>query len=321
VMADGRAPSELQRPADIRLGVVVVNYRSSALLAANLERIDRGAIPSSTTVVVDNFSTAAERDAVRQLAHRRDWLLEEPDSNLGFGAGVNRGVRRAAEAGCNAFLLLNPDVVISPTTVSALVGAVPGHPHTALSPRLDMPDGSHGFDGARLDLRTGLTSYRAGHGDVGSDRWLTAACLLLTRCCWDLVGGFDEDYFLYWEDVDLTQRLLRAGGELQVLHDVVAVHAVGGTQGSDGKSTTCCRYMCRNRLLFACGHVGPRARLRWLWSAPRYAWRIARSELRRPSRAAATVVGTVEGTALVVRSLAKDAVRWSRDRRAHVPAG
>ena len=209
VMADGRAPSELQPPADIRLGVVVVNYQSSALLAANLERIDRGAIPSSTTVVVDNFSTAAERDAVRRLAHRREWLLEEPDSNLGFGAGVNRGVRRAAEAGCNAFLLLNPDVVISPTTISALVGAVPGHPHTALSPRLDMPDGSHGFDGARLDLRTGLTSYRAGQGDVGSDRWLTAACLLLTRCCWDLVGGFDEDYFLYWEDVDLTQRLLR----------------------------------------------------------------------------------------------------------------
>ena len=140
-MVDDRGPSELAPVANLRLGVVVVNYQSSALLAANLGRIDRGAIPSSTIVVVDNFSTAAERDAVRQLAHRRDWLLEAPESNMGFGAGVNRGVRRAVEARCDAFLLLNPDVVISPSTISALVAALPVQPHTALSPRLDMPDG------------------------------------------------------------------------------------------------------------------------------------------------------------------------------------
>jgi N-acetylglucosaminyl-diphospho-decaprenol L-rhamnosyltransferase len=297
-----------------RLGIVVVNYGSSRLLQENLAAIDRRALQEPVVVVVDSRSTASERRALLALARRHGWLAETPDTNVGFGAGMNRGVRRAIDAGCTAFLLLNPDVTIDATAIAALVRASVAHPTTVLSPRLTLPDGSPWFAGARLDRRTGLTRYRPDGPPGARDRWLSGACLLITRACWELIGGFDDRYFLYWEDVDLSQRVLERGGDLRVVDDVVAVHSVRGTQRPGGMSTTYCRYMCRNRLVFAATHVSPRDRLRWLVRGPHYARRILLSDgraavLRRPSLVAAAAVGTTAGAATVLRSLATDGVR------------
>ncbi|HEY8524540.1 MAG TPA: glycosyltransferase family 2 protein [Acidimicrobiales bacterium] len=306
---DGPAAAGGHGPA--RLGIVVVNYGSSALLARNLAALDREALPGSVVVVVDSRSTDAERAAVRALADRHGWLTETPDANIGFGAGVNLGVRAAIAAGCTAFLLLNPDVTIDAAAVAALLAAAEARPATVVSPRLTRPDGSLWFAGARLDRRTGLTRYRPDGPPDGPDRWLSGACLLVTRACWDLVGPFDERYFLYWEDVEWSQRALARGGDLLVLDDVTAVHAVGGTQRPDGMSTTYCRYMCRNRLRFAADHVPPADRLRWLALAPRYARRILLSDgraalLRRPQLALAAARGTAAGAWAVLGSLAAD---------------
>jgi N-acetylglucosaminyl-diphospho-decaprenol L-rhamnosyltransferase len=303
-----------------RLGIVVVNYGSSRLLEENLAAIDRHALPGSVVVVVDSRSTASERQAVLALADRHGWLADTPHTNVGFGGGVNRGVSRAMAAGCTAFLLLNPDVTIDAAAIEVLVAASAADPLTVLSPRLNRPDGSPWFTGARLDRRTGLTRYRPDGRPDGPDRWLSGACLLVPRPCWELVGGFDDRYFLYWEDIDLSQRVLERGGDLRVVDDVTAVHAVRGTQGSDGMSTTYCRYMCRNRLLFATAHVAPRDRLRWLAFAPRYARRILLGDGRaalvgRPSLVAASVAGTAAGVVKVAASLAADAARPVRGRR------
>ena len=111
--------------------------------------------------------------------------------------------------------------------------------------------------------------------------WLSGACLLVSRELWGRVGGFDEDYFLYWEDVDLSVRVSRAGGRLVVERTATAVHDEGGTQRLDvpgdpldvgssrsgvasrGKSEAYYYYNIRNRLLFAAKHLEPRDRRRW----------------------------------------------------------
>ena len=255
-------------------------------------------------------SPAKRRLGIVVVSYGSAHLLEE---NLGFGAGMNEGVARAIAAGCDTFLLLNPDVAIDAATVSTLLDAAEEHPATILGPRLDWPDGSTWFAGGQLDRRSGLTRSRPDHEQVGSERWLTGACLLVDRATWEWVGGFDERYFLYWEDVDLTQRALGLGIGLLVVHDAVAVHHVGATQRGEGegKSPTYCRFMCRNRLLFATEHVDRWGRLRWLWHAPLYAVRVLlrhgrRAALRRPDLAVAAMRGTVEGTALVLRSLVRD---------------
>ena len=303
------------------LAIVVVNFGSSALLEEHLAAIDRTALPPSIVVVVDNRTTAGERGRVAALAAQHGWILLTPDTNLGFGGGMNQGVARAKAEGCSRFLLLNPDVSVDASAIELLVRSVVDAPLTLVSPRLDWPDGSIWFAGGQLDRGTGLTRSRPDHLQEGAGRWLSGACLLVDRALWDLLGGFDERYFLYWEDVDLSQRTLQRGGQLLVVHEAVGVHSVGGTQrteGREGKSPTYCRYMCRNRLLFATLHVPARSRLRWLAHTPRYTRLVTfrhgrRVALRRPSLALAACYGSGVGVAMVLRSLVRDA--WAARRR------
>jgi N-acetylglucosaminyl-diphospho-decaprenol L-rhamnosyltransferase len=257
--------------------------------------------------VVDNWSSAAERRAITELARRHGWELVTTDANLGFGAGANRGAGRALERGCTHLLLLNPDVTIGAGSLSRLVAFSVDHPKTLVSPTVDLPGGTAWFVDGRLDRRTGLTRSTLACEQQGPDRWLTGACLVTDRDAWDLLGGFDERYFLYWEDIDLSQRFLELGGELAVLRDVSAVHSVRGTQRSRGRTNRYCFHMCRNRLRFAAFHLTARDRIRWLCYAPEYMRRAIlggwRAALGHPSRTAHAVAGTVAGAGAVAASI------------------
>ena len=90
--------------------------------------------------------------------------------------------------------------------------------------------------GAVLDPENG-TTRRARPDELDGDRtWQTGACFLATIAMWDVVGGFDDDYFMYWEDLDLSWRWRAAGGSLVLRADATAVHDAGGTQAGTGKS-------------------------------------------------------------------------------------
>ena len=288
------------------LGIVVVNYGSHELLERNLGSLDLASL-DATAIVVDSWSDADERRAVTALAAARGWQLLTPATNVGFGIGMNLGATRAQELGCTHLLLLNPDVELTADCVEALLARFePGAP-LLLSPRLDRPDGTVWFAGGQLDEQLGRTTSRPDREQTGAHRWLTGACVLTDLATWTELGGFDDRYFLYWEDVDLSQRCLAAGGDVRVVHDVVVVHDVGGTQGS-GKSPVYVFHMCRNRLLFATLRRPPAERRRWLRHAPSYARKIAlqdgrRSALRRPAVPMAALRGTLAGAAIVLRSL------------------
>ncbi|GMA86214.1 hypothetical protein GCM10025868_14640 [Angustibacter aerolatus] len=258
-----------------RLGVVVVNYRSHDLLPANLGGIDLSALPGSRVVVVDNLSTEAERADVQRVGAAHGWDVVLAPGNLGFGSGVNLGAQHALAAGCDVLLIINPDATIGSADLVGLVREVAADPGLVLAPRIERPDGRVWFRGAELDLLAGRT--RATEAPApGAMPWLTGACLVVHRDTWLAAAGMDDDYFMYWEDVDLSRRLLDVGARLEVRHDVVAVHSVGGSQESVGeagrtKSRMYYYYNCRNRLLFAARHLPRRQALRWTLSSPAYA--------------------------------------------------
>jgi N-acetylglucosaminyl-diphospho-decaprenol L-rhamnosyltransferase len=308
-MSNAASPSSSgwDGPPGVQLGVVVVNYGSSPLLARNLARSSWAGSPAITVVVVDNRSSAGERRDIAALAERHGWELVTNDTNLGFGGGANRGAAHALDRGCTHLLLLNPDVTIDAGSLSRLVAYSVDHPKTLVSPRVDLPDGRAWFLDGRLDRRTGLTrSIRPGEQE-GSDRWLTGACLVTDRDAWGVLGGFDERFFLYWEDVDLSQRFLELGGDLAVVREASAVHSVRGTQHGRGRSHRHCFHMCRNRLRFAVFHLPARDRARWVWYAPAYMRRAIlggwRAALRRPWRSAHAVAGTLAGAGAVAASM------------------
>jgi N-acetylglucosaminyl-diphospho-decaprenol L-rhamnosyltransferase len=249
-----------------RLGVVVVNYNSSSLLKTHLAT---SAFPDGCMVtVVENSVEPGEKQVVRALAALHGWDLVDAGSNVGFGRAMNLGADHALSRGCSALLVLNPDAWIEEVELLKLLDRHAANPAAMISPRINRADGSSWFTGAVILPTAG----RAVHRPVG-DRsdWISAACLLVPAEAWTQLGGMDRDYFLYWEDVDLTYRWKQSGGSLLVAEDATATHSVGGTQSLGiGKSTTYLYYNCRNRLLFAAKNMGTARTALWLLTTPDY---------------------------------------------------
>lgn len=298
-----------------RIGVVVVNYGDPELVRRNLLVSDDDLV----VVMVDNFSTPANRDAARALARDQGWILVA-GPNLGFGAGMNAGVGRALEDGCQAVVLVNPDLRIGAAQVRKLAGAALAEAASLVAPVIR--DGSGEVWG-----RLGCVDVRAGRlfsrSDTRSDlHWLTGACLAVSAATWSMLGGFDEDFFMYWEDVDLCVRLQQQGGALRVLSGVEVVHDVGGTQGV-GRSRLYYYYNCRNRLVFAARRLGLRDQLRWLLLTPGDVRRVAVRDPRlsrwgRVRRALpACLAGASAGTLWMARANARELMpsRSARGRR------
>ena len=295
------------------LGIVVVSFGSASLLRANLTGLPRTAMRTpSTVVVVDNFRGSSAREAVRAVSDEHGWELIENATNAGFGTAVNTGVARAVALGCTSVVIVNPDAAVDAHVLDELAEQVAATPRTLVSPRVLRPDGRPWFTGGRIDLRAGRTRNIEAPATPQTQGWLSGACLAAGTAWWQQLGGFDDDYFLYWEDVDLSYRCTRAGGSLLVRQDLEVLHDVGGTleptAGGRAKSSTYYYYNCRNRLLFAARHLGPRDVGRWLLTQPAYAWSVllrgGRRQLLRPwSPVGAVVRGSCSGSLLAVRAL------------------
>ncbi|WP_375426335.1 glycosyltransferase [uncultured Friedmanniella sp.] len=315
----------LERP---RCAVVVVNYGSAGLLATNLTHVVAES-PDIKVVVVDNFTTTAELAAVERLCLEHGWTLVASPTNLGFGGGMNRGVAAATAAGAEQLLLLNPDARIGGPSLSRLREVVTADPTVLAAPVIRTTEGRIWSDGTDLYLDNGrmrATRKRASKPVPRAEMWLSGACLLLSRQLWEAINGFDDRYFLYWEDVDLSWRAREAGATLEVVRDAEAVHDEGGTQGEGGsraRSATYYYYNIRNRLLFAAHHLVAADRRRWVRTALSEAYGIVLRGGRRqlltsfaPWRAAVT--GTVDGLRLMrqVRRSPFDRLRERKDRPA-----
>ena len=314
------------------LAVVVVNYGSHALLEKNLVPLST-ALPTARVVVVDNFTTVREAQAVGQLVADHGWHAVYSHVNSGFGAGVNLGASRAIELGAAALLLLNPDARIDAESVLDLRRLVLADPDVLAAPRILRSDGSVWFEGVDLLLKNGRMRSRARRpegDDARFEPWLTGACLMVSRDLWLRLGGFDDEYFLYWEDVDLSHRAVALGGRLVVDSHARATHDDGGTQGrvSDDAADRLLRrksplyyyFNTRNRLVFASKNLTERDLLRWTWNAAPAGLEILLQGGRRqflhpvaPLRAA--LRGTAAGLAIGWRARLSARFRLSGGRR------
>jgi N-acetylglucosaminyl-diphospho-decaprenol L-rhamnosyltransferase len=177
-------------------------------------------------VVVDNASTDGSVDGLRR-AHP-DVRIVHSGGNLGYARAANLGI---AATGAPIVAVLNPDTVLQPGTGAALVSRFAAEPDLgAAGPRLHNPDGSvypsarqvpslvdavgHGLLFFVWRDNPFTRRYRETGADPGRARdvdWVSGAAVWLRRAALDDVGGWDERYFMYVEDVDLCWRLHRAG--------------------------------------------------------------------------------------------------------------
>lgn len=300
-----------------------MNYGSHHLLRVLLDALPP--TPGLLVVLVDNHSSDAERAGVRELSDRADVRLVER-ANDGFGPAVNAGVREAAAAGAETVLLLNPDVVTDAVTVEALLDDAAAHPDDLVAPVVRDSTGRVVAQGSEVSRSDGRMSRaplvvpspagedpRAVLGATTEERmpWVTGAALACSVSLFERAGGMATDYFMYWEDVDFSMRVHRAGGALVLRRDLSVRHDEGGTQtpaGGRAKSDLYYYFNCRNRLLFAQHWVGPEQARRWLLQTPAQSRQIwlrggRRQLLTSPGGAVAAVRGSASGVRAVARTI------------------
>jgi GT2 family glycosyltransferase len=199
-------------------------------------------------VVVDNASSDGSTATVREFASTAlPVRLVEAGRNVGFGAACNLA---AAKSAGRHLLLLNPDAWIDEESLRRLVEAQESDDRLAVAaPSLSYPDGSPQFVWAPPVgvLGEAIQRFRNRFEQVGwnygllprllrpsvGGGWYTAACLLVRRSAFEEVGGFDEGFFLYFEDADLCLRLRRAGFGLREVVGARAWHVRGAVTGGD----------------------------------------------------------------------------------------
>lgn len=236
------------------LAVVTVTYSPGDYLEACVRTLP-AALQDSTggrfhMVLADNGSTDGKPEEC--AAAHSDVEFYSTGGNFGYGGGMNRGaarLRELADAGLvdNEFILItNPDVTFSPGSLDELIACARRHPEAAaVGPRIVEPDGSN-YPSARAipTLKTGIghamfgtiwpnnpwsKAYRD-DADMASERtagWLSGSCLLVRWDRFDAIGGFDERYFMYMEDVDLGDRFGRAGWTNVFCPTSIITHAKG----------------------------------------------------------------------------------------------
>lgn len=226
------------------LSVLIISYNTGELLDACLTSLRPQIGPDREVVVLDNASPDGSADLVEV---RHGWVrLVRSETNLGFAAGCNAAARVAAG---DAILLLNPDTEVHPGALDAICDFARRRPDGVLyGGRTVGPDGE-------LDPRScwaeptvwstacfalGLSTLFPGNRwldpeaiggwrrDTEREVGVVTGCLLLvSRDWWDRLGGFDERYFMYGEDVDLSIRARRAGGRPMITPRATVTHVVG----------------------------------------------------------------------------------------------
>ena len=223
---------------------VVVTWRAAPVVGACREALRQAGI--ARRIVVDNASDDGTAEAVRQTDPEA--LLLRMPGNLGFAAACNRGL---AESRAPFVLLVNPDAVLQAGALQALLEEAMKHPRAGLlGPLILNSAGRPAWDCARgfptlLDRL--LTDTLAAVALPGLRRFrrdlqptpdtarevpaLSGACLLVRREALEQAGALDEDFFLYFEDLDWCRRIGAAGWACRVVPAARLIH-VGGASAS-----------------------------------------------------------------------------------------
>lgn len=248
------------------IDIVIVNWNSGRFLAKCLESISaHGGSLVASTIVVDNGSTDGSQACVD---HHETFQLVSTGTNLGFGKACNIG----AGLGSSEYILfLNPDATILPSTLAkceefmcssqgsraGICGVKLLHENLDLAKtcsRFPTPMNilarSTGLD--RLIPKLGTRMVEWEHSESRRVDQVMGAFFFVRRSLFEELGGFDERFFVYYEEVDFCRRTFCAGWESWFLADAKAIHYGGGS--SEQVKARRLFYSLRSRIAYGRKH-------------------------------------------------------------------
>lgn len=230
-----------------QLAVVTVTYSPGRHLQEFLDSLQDATRLTTQVVMVDNGSTDGAPEAA--AASNENVRLLRTGENIGYGGAINRAVAEL-DPECEFVVIANPDIRWGAGSIDTMLAAAERWPRAgAIGPLVLEPDGSvypsarevpglvsgagHAVLGTVWPSNPWTQRYRQENEQV-SERavgWLSGSCLLMRRAAFDAVNGFDSRYFMYMEDVDLGDRLGRAGWLNVFAPSAEVTHAKGHAAG------------------------------------------------------------------------------------------
>lgn len=272
--------SKIAKIGPFRLGIVIVNYRTPALVEAGIRSLaPMLASANAGVVIVDNASGdgSAERLAAFCASQPENarLLTVTSDRNSGFSAGNNIGV---AAIDSEFVLFLNSDALAGEGALAALLASADANPNAGVfAPRIVGSDGApqvslfrrHSLLSEFVDgAQTGPVTRLFPHAEVpifpedkkSAAEWVSFAAVMVRRTAIENIGPMDEGFFLYYEDCDYCRRITKAGFAIQRAPDAVFVHDAGGSTKLREKSEQKARlpaYYYRSRAHYFRKYYGP----------------------------------------------------------------
>lgn len=266
-----------------RVTAVLVNYNAGPELRRALQSIaaEMAGQPWEA-FVIDNASIDGSGAIAEEFAPNAR-VIANPE-NVGFARAVNQGLRMAS---ASRVLIMNPDCRLVSGAMAALTATLDAEPTCAIvGPRIVNADGSvqgsargdpdmfTGLFGRTTLLRRLLPKLSVSRRNVVPDDvltngaetlvvdWLSGACMLASVDALRKVNGFDERYFLYWEDADLCRRLRAHGYHVRYVPSATAIHLVAHSSSQARPASI--RAFHTSAYLYYSTHVAPAGRVKRL---------------------------------------------------------
>lgn len=224
------------------ISIIIVNYRGWKALEECLKSID--IIVSKTSfelIVVDNFSNDGQFLVFKQKYPK--FIFIENSGNNGFSNGCNFG---ASIAKGNYLLFLNPDTKLTVHALETLLQTATAHPKIGILSCLQINENNvfykqnnlfpvlgrfFGISRAisrKLNNNTNFKRKFDTQEDLFYPDWVTGAVIFISRKWFDKINGWNEDYWLYFEDIDICKKIISAGGKVAVTRKATIFHQHGG---------------------------------------------------------------------------------------------
>lgn len=262
-----------------KTAVIIPHYGDPALTIDCLKSLSRGK-EKFHTFLIDNSS---RKDLVLQVQSLLPVTILRPEENLGFAGGVNLGIKQSLKENYDLIVVLNNDTVVQNETLSVLINSAQKLPRSGLiSPKIYFAEGFEfkknrykpadlgrviWYAGGIIDWQNIYASHR-GVDQIDKNQYqkseetdfATGCCLLIKREVVKKIGFFDENYYLYYEDVDYSVRAKLAGFGVYFEPKARLWHKNAISSKGPG-SAVHQYYQTRNRLYFAGKFASPKTRM------------------------------------------------------------